>query len=411
MSASIRLRGVTKFFGGLEALRMIDIDVEPGEIVTVLGASGSGKTTLLRLIGGLEEPSAGVVTVDDASPHDARVAKRVGFVPQSPALLPWRTVAQNARLLLEVNRAAAGDATRSPDDLLAEVGLAEFAKSYPHELSGGMQQRVALVRAMALGAPLLLMDEPFAALDEITRADMRHLLARLCESMSTTIVFVTHSIAEAVFLSDRVVVLSNRPGRVVGIEPITLSRPATPADGGRRRVLRAHEATQGAAARGGRDAVDSPGRPVVRARTLTLATIVGIVAIGGLWELLVRSFDVREFILLPPSKIVTELRQRPRFYLDASLVTGRHALVGIVLALAVALVVGAALATSRFLEQAAQPVLILILVAPWVAYFASVVARFGSGDPPVLFLATLVCVPAFTFADGDRSAFERSGGA
>ena len=131
---------------------------------------------------------------------------------------------------------------------------------------------------------------------------------------------------------------------------------------------------------------------------MTLATIVGIVAIGGLWELLVRSFDVREFILLPPSKIVTELRQRPRFYLDASLVTGRHALVGIVLALAVALVVGAALATSRFLEQAAQPVLILILVAPWVAYFASVVARFGSGDPPVLFLATLVCVPAFTFA-------------
>jgi NitT/TauT family transport system permease protein len=125
---------------------------------------------------------------------------------------------------------------------------------------------------------------------------------------------------------------------------------------------------------------------------LTLATIVGIVAIGGLWELLVRSFDVREFILLPPSKIVTELRQRPRFYLDASLVTGRHALVGIVLALAVALVVGAAL------EQAAQPVLILILVAPWVAYFASVVARFGSGDPPVLFLTTLVCVPAFTFA-------------
>lgn len=228
MSASIRLRGVTKFFGSLEALRMIDLDIEPGEIVTVLGASGSGKTTLLRLIGGLDEPSAGVVTVDDASPHVARMSKRVGFVPQTPALLPWRTVAQNARLLLEVNREAAGDATRSPDDLLAEVGLAEFAKAYPHELSGGMQQRVSLVRAMALGAPLMLMDEPFAALDEITRADMRHLLARLCESMSTTIVFVTHSVAEAVFLSDRVVVLSNRPGRIVGVEPIPLSRPRHP---------------------------------------------------------------------------------------------------------------------------------------------------------------------------------------
>jgi len=228
VSASIRLRGVTKFFGALEALRLIDLDIEPGEIVTILGPSGSGKTTLLRLIGGLDEPSSGVVQVDGASPHDARVSKRVGFVPQSPALFPWRTVAQNARLLLEVNRGSTGLAARSPDDLLAEVGLADFASAYPHELSGGMQQRVALVRAMALGAPLLLMDEPFAALDEITREDMRHLLARLCESLSTTIVFVTHSIPEAVFLSDRVVVLSNRPGRIVGVDPIDLARPRQP---------------------------------------------------------------------------------------------------------------------------------------------------------------------------------------
>ena len=228
MSASIRLRGVTKFFGGLEALRLLDLDIEPGEIVTVLGASGSGKTTLLRLIGALDEPSAGAVTVDGTTPHAARVAKRIGFVPQSPALLPWRNVAQNARLLLEVNRAATGSSARSPDELLAEVGLADFARAYPHELSGGMQQRVALVRAMALGAPLLLMDEPFAALDELTRADMRHLLARLCESLSTTIVFVTHSVAEAVFLSDRVVVLSPRPGRIVGVERIDLPRPRHP---------------------------------------------------------------------------------------------------------------------------------------------------------------------------------------
>src|SRR6185295_4935541 len=120
--------------------------------------------------------------------------------------------------------------THGPDtgELLAEVGLADFAGAYPHELSGGMQQRVALVRAMALGAPLLLMDEPFAALDEITRADMRHLLARLCEQLETTVLFVTHSIAESVFISDRVVVLSARPGRVVGIEAIDLPRPRHP---------------------------------------------------------------------------------------------------------------------------------------------------------------------------------------
>jgi NitT/TauT family transport system ATP-binding protein len=228
VSASISLRGVTKFFGRLEALRLIDLDIAPGEIVTVLGASGSGKTTLLRLVGGLDEPSAGLVEVDGGSPHAVRLAKRVGFVPQSPALLPWRTVARNASLLLEVNREATSESARSPRDLLAEVGLADFADSYPHELSGGMQQRVALVRAMALGAPLLLMDEPFAALDEITREDMRHLLARLCESLPTTVVFVTHSVAEAVYLSDRVVVLSPRPGRVVGIEEIDLPRPRQP---------------------------------------------------------------------------------------------------------------------------------------------------------------------------------------
>jgi NitT/TauT family transport system ATP-binding protein len=225
VSAAVALRGVTKFFGSLEALRLIDLDVVPGEIVTLLGASGSGKTTLLRLIAGLEEPSAGHVTIDGGSPHDARVAKRIGWVPQSPALLPWRSVARNARLLLEVNRDATGDTARSTEDLLAEVGLAEFADAYPHELSGGMRQRVALVRAMALGAPLMLMDEPFAALDEITRADMRHLLARLCEQLATTVVFVTHSVPEAVYLSDRVVVLSTRPARIVGIEPIALARP------------------------------------------------------------------------------------------------------------------------------------------------------------------------------------------
>ena len=220
------LRGVTKFFGSLEALRLIDLDIAPGEIVTVLGASGSGKTTLLRLIAGLEEPSAGSVLIDGASPHEARVAKRIGWVPQSPALLPWRTVARNARLLLEVNRDTSGRAhCGSTDELLGAVGLAEFAGAYPHELSGGMRQRVALVRAMALGAPLLLMDEPFAALDEITRAEMRHLLAGLCEQMATTVVFVTHSVSEAVYLSDRVVVLSNRPGRIIGIEPIELARP------------------------------------------------------------------------------------------------------------------------------------------------------------------------------------------
>jgi NitT/TauT family transport system ATP-binding protein len=229
VTPAVELVGVTKRFGHVEALAPIDLTVAPGEILTVLGPSGSGKTTLLRLVGGLLEPTSGTVIVAGAGPRQARQRKRIGFVPQSPALLPWRTVAENARLLLDVNRrATANGPGPTPTELLAEVGLADFTGAAPHELSGGMQQRVALVRAMALGAPLLLMDEPFAALDEISRADMRHLLARLCEPLATTVLFVTHSIAESVFISDRVAVLSTRPGRIIGVESVDLPRPRRP---------------------------------------------------------------------------------------------------------------------------------------------------------------------------------------
>jgi NitT/TauT family transport system ATP-binding protein len=227
-AASITVRSVTKRFGSLEVLEPTDLHVAPGEIVTLLGPSGSGKTTLLRIVAGLEQPSDGSVDVGGLTPARARSSKRIGLVPQAPALLPWRTVAANARLLLDVNRAANPPSTPDVDTLLADVGLADFADAYPRQLSGGMQQRVALVRAFALGAPILVLDEPFAALDEITRADMRHLLADLCERTRTTVLFVTHSIAEAVFLSDRVAVLSARPGRIVGVEHVGLARPRRP---------------------------------------------------------------------------------------------------------------------------------------------------------------------------------------
>jgi NitT/TauT family transport system ATP-binding protein len=228
VTAGIRVEGASKRFGPLEALQPVDLEIAPGEVVTVLGPSGCGKTTLLRIVAGLERPTEGTVAIDGAPPAAARSAKRIGFVPQSPALLPWRTVEANVRLLQEVNRA--GNPHDVPDvgSLLHEVGLTEFRAAYPYELSGGMQQRVALARAFAIGAPYLLMDEPFASLDEITRADMRHLLARLCEPLNTAVLFVTHSLAEAVYLSDRVVVLSARPGRLVGIERIDLAHPRTP---------------------------------------------------------------------------------------------------------------------------------------------------------------------------------------
>lgn len=225
---AIRITGVSKRFGDLEVLTPSDLVVRRGEVVTLIGPSGCGKTTLLRMIAGLESPSSGSITVDGEPPATARRSKRVGFVPQAPALLPWRTVAANARLLLDLNRRSNRADLADPAVLLDRVGLAAFADALPHELSGGMQQRVALVRAFALGSEWLVMDEPFAALDEITRADMRHLLAELADPTGAGVVFVTHSLPEAVFLSDRIVVLSSRPGRIVGIVDVDLPRPRRP---------------------------------------------------------------------------------------------------------------------------------------------------------------------------------------
>ena len=229
VSPRIEVRGVSKAFGALEALAPVTFEVAAGETVTLLGPSGCGKTTLLRLIAGLETATTGDIVVNGMPPSEARRRKQIGFVPQSPALLPWRTVEANARLLLDINRSASPSApSASVDDLLREVGLADFHDAYPHELSGGMQQRVGLVRAFALDAPILLMDEPFAALDEMTRTDMRHLLGRLCEPLGTTVVFVTHSIAEATFLSDRVAIMSPRPGRIIDEIVVDLPRPRRP---------------------------------------------------------------------------------------------------------------------------------------------------------------------------------------
>jgi NitT/TauT family transport system ATP-binding protein len=225
MVAAVSLRGVRKSFGDLEVIESTDLDIEQGSFVSVIGPSGCGKSTLLRVIAGLEPASEGTATVHGEPAASARRHKHVAMVPQSPGLLPWRTVRANARLLLDVNRAANGATTNDPDELLERVGLTPFRNAYPHQLSGGMQQRVALVRALTLGAPLLAMDEPFAALDEITRAEMRGLLSELIQGRDATTAFVTHSIGEAVALSDRVLVMSPRPARFVADISVDLPRP------------------------------------------------------------------------------------------------------------------------------------------------------------------------------------------
>ena len=181
------------------------------------------------MIAGLVPNDEGTVLVGGREPNAARRAKRVALAPQRPTLMPWMTVRANARLLTRVNRRQGSPlGADAVDGLLGEVGLTDFASAYPWQLSGGMQQRASLVRTFATGAPVLLMDEPFAALDELTRSDMRYLLTRVWDRHQTTVVFVTHSVGEAVMLSDRVAVMSPRPGRVAHEEPILLPRPRRP---------------------------------------------------------------------------------------------------------------------------------------------------------------------------------------
>jgi len=225
---AVALRGVEKVFdaaGGSEsvtALTDVDLDIAPGEFVSLIGPSGCGKSTLLRLVADLETPTTGTVQVFGKSARQARLDQDYGIAFQSAGLLPWRTVRANIELPLELRRVAKARRRQRADELLTMVGLSDFAASRPHQLSGGMQQRVAIARALAEQPRLLLMDEPFGALDEMTRERMQGELLGLSQRTGCAVVFVTHSIPEAVYLSDRVVVMSPRPGRITEIVPVGL---------------------------------------------------------------------------------------------------------------------------------------------------------------------------------------------
>jgi NitT/TauT family transport system ATP-binding protein len=211
--------------GTVTALDNIDLSIPRGSFLTLLGPSGCGKSTLLRVMADLVAPSSGRISVLGGAPQAARESRQIGFVFQDPALLAWRTVLENVSLPLEVGGGKALPGARSPQELLALVGLNGWEKAYPHELSGGMRQRVAIARALVSGPRLLLMDEPFGALDEITRDRLNEELLQLWETTGTTIVFVTHSIYEAAFLGQTVLLLAARPGRVREQVPVTLPLP------------------------------------------------------------------------------------------------------------------------------------------------------------------------------------------
>ena len=227
----VELAGVEKRFGpvsgGIVALEAIDLTIGHGEFVSLIGPSGCGKSTLLRLIGDLTAPTTGDVRVNGKTARQARLDRDYGMVFQAPVLMDWRTVEKNVQLPLEIMGFPGAERARRAAALLDLVELREFAGRYPWQLSGGMQQRVAIARALAFDPKLLLMDEPFGALDEMTRERMNLELMDLWRRLATTIVFVTHSIPEAVFLSTRVVVMSPRPGRISKIVEIDLPQPRT----------------------------------------------------------------------------------------------------------------------------------------------------------------------------------------
>ncbi len=222
---AVSLRAVAKVFdNGVTALGPLDLDIAKGEFVSLLGPSGCGKSTALRIIAGLASPTSGSVEVSHHA-DEARPGHRIGFVFQEPTLMPWTTVAGNVRLPLKLAGIRSAESDARIGEALARVGLADFADAFPRELSGGMKMRVSLARALVTDPDILLMDEPFAALDEITRFRLNDDLLSLWRKLNKTIVFVTHSVFESVYLSQRVIVMTQRPGRLSADIAIATSEP------------------------------------------------------------------------------------------------------------------------------------------------------------------------------------------
>jgi NitT/TauT family transport system ATP-binding protein len=213
--------------GPVYALSNVDLQIQEGEFVSFIGPSGCGKTTLLRVVADLEQPAGGLIKVNGVSPNEARLRRDYGFVFQAPALYPWRTIERNIELPLEIFGLPKAERRARSQAQIELVNLKGFEKKYPWQLSGGMQQRASIARALSFDPKLLLMDEPFGALDAFTRDEMNLLIQRLWMETGKTIIFVTHNVSEAIFLADRVVVLTPRPGRLAHIFPIDLPRPRT----------------------------------------------------------------------------------------------------------------------------------------------------------------------------------------
>ena len=361
----MRLRAVTKVYdNGVTALGPLDLDVAKGEFVSLLGPSGCGKSTALRLIAGLSAPSAGTVNVSHrANRTDGR--HPIGFVFQEPTLMPWASVRENVRLPLKLSHAPAAEADSRIEEALAQVGLAEFADAYPRELSGGMKMRVSLARALVTDPDILLLDEPFAALDEITRFRLNNDLLDLWRKLHKTVIFVTHSVFESVYLSQRVTVMTARPGRLG------------------KRISHRHS---GAARRGvshfGRICRLLP-RGLQRARAFLFRAAqrmssfqnigrmllpIAVLAAGlGLWELVVRVNDIQPYVLPSPYVVFQTLVGDWPVLSESLGVTLLTTLEGFIAAAVGGVALALLFNQSKWLEYSLFPYAVILQVTPVIA--------------------------------------------
>jgi NitT/TauT family transport system ATP-binding protein len=279
----VRIQGVDKVFTSdtatTTALKGIDLEIQRGEFISLIGPSGCGKSTLLRVIGDLVAPTAGLVEVNGKPAARARLDRDYGMVFQAPVLFDWRSVEDNVKLPLELMGYDSARRSARAREMLDLVELSDFVKHHPYQLSGGMQQRVAIARALAFQPSILLMDEPFGALDEMTRERMNSEVQRIWQATGTTVVFVTHSIPEAVFLSSRVVVMSARPGRITDIIDVDLPRPRTIATREERRYFELVTAVREALRRGG--AIDDVAPPGDEGAVDAIGSVDRLAAEGG----------------------------------------------------------------------------------------------------------------------------------